>query len=832
MADQFLERLPYYLYGEIDGLRRVLYTINSAIDPNQAFLEVRVLGQWSFRARLRPVAALPAYTVSSDGQYMTADVIGVIPVQDGTAVILGDVLLLDSPATTSDVHNGLWVVENVGDAFSQKWQLRRSQLADEINEITPGSIWYVTEGATGAGLYWNCTNTGDVTPGVTPITFQQFFASVVGYCTPSAAGIVNPMGSTPGMLTTDGVTPGGIWATGLVVDDTTSLVDFVVPGTVTATGNPIWNTGTGDFTIGGTLYLEDNNVWFGATAGNIQIKQTTPAVDVTPSDIRVKGQSGGQQSALPVAPRGGYAYFEGGTGGAASGAGGNSGPGGNVQLRGGDAGAASGAVGNVGGHAIIGGGQGIGPFVGGNVYVDGGYGAGGNGRVYIGYEYTSFVVFGNPTDNPTYEFLGSGASNFYGPVVVDNVFTQTGGGNFIIDGQLYLHNNNVEFNANAGNCSIYQAAPGYDTIGTYMQLRAQPGGVQSAGAAGAQGGYTIVQGGTGGASSGALGTGGPGGDATFKGGAAGAANGGTGGQGGDTYILGGLSTGAVTGGKLYLAAGGTGSGTNGSMFVGYTDTAIITFGNITDNPPYNFVGSGHFTVTGPVYFEANFVQYTDIGADVNVAHKQADDDLAGNNTYYTAQEGGDQVAAGFGGDGGYFYLTGGAGGIAHGGGSGKGGKGGRVYITGGAGGDAVANLSGAGGFVYIAGGSAGDRTGGTGAVGGDVHIDGGYGYGTYRGGRVYIDAGTSEAAVTDASVYIGTTKAETVEIGNTTDGTLIKLKTPTTAEGTLQVDGNIGFYGTSPAAQPTITGSKGGNAALADLLTKLAALGLIVDSTT
>jgi hypothetical protein len=42
----------------------------------------------------------------------------------------------------------------------------------------------------------------------------------------------------------------------------------------------------------------------------------------------------------------------------------------------------------------------------------------------------------------------------------------------------------------------------------------------------------------------------------------------------------------------------------------------------------------------------------------------------------------------------------------------------------------------------------------------------------------------------------------------------------------------LGFYGATPAAKPTITGSRGGNAALADLLTKLATLGLITDSTT
>ena len=41
------------------------------------------------------------------------------------------------------------------------------------------------------------------------------------------------------------------------------------------------------------------------------------------------------------------------------------------------------------------------------------------------------------------------------------------------------------------------------------------------------------------------------------------------------------------------------------------------------------------------------------------------------------------------------------------------------------------------------------------------------------------------------------------------------------------------FYGsTTGTAQQTVTGSRGGNAALASLLTALATLGLIVDSTT
>ena len=52
-------------------------------------------------------------------------------------------------------------------------------------------------------------------------------------------------------------------------------------------------------------------------------------------------------------------------------------------------------------------------------------------------------------------------------------------------------------------------------------------------------------------------------------------------------------------------------------------------------------------------------------------------------------------------------------------------------------------------------------------------------------------------------------------------------------DGDLNHDGsNVGFYGAAPAAKPTVTGSRGANAALADLLTELASLGLLTDSST
>jgi hypothetical protein len=51
------------------------------------------------------------------------------------------------------------------------------------------------------------------------------------------------------------------------------------------------------------------------------------------------------------------------------------------------------------------------------------------------------------------------------------------------------------------------------------------------------------------------------------------------------------------------------------------------------------------------------------------------------------------------------------------------------------------------------------------------------------------------------------------------------------SDGTTTVYGKLGVNGSTPPAKPTITGSRGGNAALALLLTALASYGLITDGT-
>jgi hypothetical protein len=51
--------------------------------------------------------------------------------------------------------------------------------------------------------------------------------------------------------------------------------------------------------------------------------------------------------------------------------------------------------------------------------------------------------------------------------------------------------------------------------------------------------------------------------------------------------------------------------------------------------------------------------------------------------------------------------------------------------------------------------------------------------------------------------------------------------------GSLQVAASFGVWNhAAPGSQPAVTGAKGGNAALASLLTALASYGLVTDSTT
>jgi hypothetical protein len=57
-----------------------------------------------------------------------------------------------------------------------------------------------------------------------------------------------------------------------------------------------------------------------------------------------------------------------------------------------------------------------------------------------------------------------------------------------------------------------------------------------------------------------------------------------------------------------------------------------------------------------------------------------------------------------------------------------------------------------------------------------------------------------------------------------------------TADRSLQIGASaanhkLGFFGSTPINKPSVTGSRGGNAALTSLMTQLANLGIVTDST-
>lgn len=95
-------------------------------------------------------------------------------------------------------------------------------------------------------------------------------------------------------------------------------------------------------------------------------------------------------------------------------------------------------------------------------------------------------------------------------------------------------------------------------------------------------------------------------------------------------------------------------------------------------------------------------------------------------------------------------------------------------------------------------------------------------------------------SASDARLVLRETGVGTVDVGLTVSAEVFRLQRITQSTSAVAgtgisfnlTNGQLGFFGTSTAAQQDITGSTGGNAALQNLLTGMANLGLITDSTT
>lgn len=150
-----------------------------------------------------------------------------------------------------------------------------------------------------------------------------------------------------------------------------------------------------------------------------------------------------------------------------------------------------------------------------------------------------------------------------------------------------------------------------------------------------------------------------------------------------------------------------------------------------------------------------------------------------------------------------------------GGGTFRGGAGGSVGVAGNGGtfqfvgGQAVGSF-GDGGSFSLAGGIA---SGGGGTGGGCTFTNGYAGNAAYADGNIffYLSSSSGFPGAIKLNSSFGTSAIEITRSGSATQ---------------------MGFFNTTPISKPTITGSRASGAALQDLLTKLASLGLITDSTT
>lgn len=132
----------------------------------------------------------------------------------------------------------------------------------------------------------------------------------------------------------------------------------------------------------------------------------------------------------------------------------------------------------------------------------------------------------------------------------------------------------------------------------------------------------------------------------------------------------------------------------------------------------------------------------------------------------------------------------------------------------------------AGGSTPLCIGNAGPRAGSGGQFGWEATASPTSGFNDtilQRGAAAQVDVNATAGGAGDGDLRCAAVKAGSGgEVALEDTAAAAQLRVGTAA---------LGFYGAAPAAKPTITGSRGANVALADLLAELDTLGLITDST-
>lgn len=165
---------------------------------------------------------------------------------DGVSLLAGDRILVNGQTDAS--QNGLYIVQSVGQGENGTWV--RSTDADTTGEILPGMTVMVTEGNVYADTPWKLVTNGDITVGVTELTFKQNYSLAFG----------------------------NVWANGVAVIANTvaDTVSFTATGNVIITANSVTKTIDFDSVGGGGLdatKIESgtSNVAVISSGGNVDV---------------------------------------------------------------------------------------------------------------------------------------------------------------------------------------------------------------------------------------------------------------------------------------------------------------------------------------------------------------------------------------------------------------------------------------------------------------------------------------------------------------------------------------------------------------------------------
>lgn len=199
--------------GELEDDNRESSATHGAVDPLNKVIRAAAMlaGSYKDPVRAATTAALAANTFDPVAGTITINAVGALAAQDGvTLTVLQDLLVKNEGGGTS-AANGLYSLTTVGDGATQAVLTRRTD-SDVTGELIAGTLVPVTEGTVNAEQLFILSTNDPIVVNTTALTFVNW-GVVSPLVTAALRGTVNVLGAANTVLTTNGATAGGAWAT-------------------------------------------------------------------------------------------------------------------------------------------------------------------------------------------------------------------------------------------------------------------------------------------------------------------------------------------------------------------------------------------------------------------------------------------------------------------------------------------------------------------------------------------------------------------------------------------------------------------------------------------